>query len=216
MTMTKAAMLAIVLCLSPVAGGAALAQQAPAADAAIAAALKETLPLADLVVGSDGAAVTIVEYASLTCGHCANFHNKVLPALKQKYIDTGKARLVFRNFVLNTVDLAAVMLTRCVEPAKAYPFSVELFGSQESWAFVDKPLDQLRERAAKQGLDTAAVDACLANEKLSESVQDVRGHAEDKLKVDSTPTFFINGVKFAGRSDRIEDFDAALAPLVGK
>ena len=93
--------------------------------------------LSDLIMGKADAPVTIVEYASMTCGHCANFHTKVFPALKEKYIDTGKVRFVFREFPLNNQAVAASMLSRCTgSDEKAIAFNSVMFSTQNDWAFV--------------------------------------------------------------------------------
>ena len=91
-------------------------------------------PLPDLSIGKADAPVTIVEYASMTCPHCADFHNKVLPVLKQKYIDTGKARLVFREFLLDERGALAAMVARCAGGDRSLPLISVLFSKQEDWA----------------------------------------------------------------------------------
>ena len=93
-------------------------------------------PLPDLMLGSAEAPITVVEYASMTCGHCANFHTKVFPALKEKYVDTGKVRFIMREFPLDNLAAAASMLARCAGEGKTFPFISVLFAKQDDWAFV--------------------------------------------------------------------------------
>ena len=171
--------------------------------------------LPEIVIGKPDAPVTIVEYASMTCPHCATFHNTVLPQLKAKYIDTGKARIVFREFPLDERATAASMLARCV-PADAQATLIgDLFKLQEQWAFVRGNLvvAKLFDVAKQAGFTQASFDKCLTDQKLLEQVEAVRKRGADKFGVSSTPTFFINGRRLSGGGS-MADFDKALAPLV--
>ena len=126
--------------------------QAPrrsAAETVDVAELMKPGPLGDCVLGKEDAPVTIVEYASLTCGHCANFHNTILPGLKEKFIDTGKVKLVFREFPLNQLDTAVYMLSRCAlgadgkssgDQARYFAMVGVFFKDQRQWAFTNDPL----------------------------------------------------------------------------
>jgi len=176
--------------------------------------LMEAGPLPDLVVGDAKAPVTIVEYASMTCGHCASFHNTVYPALKAKYIDTGKVRLIMREFPLDDRATGAAMLARCAGDGKTFPLISALFARQEEWAFVPKEnfVPELAKIARQAGFTDETLRACLGDQALMDKILTVRSRAADEFGVNSTPTFFINGKKLVGGS--IEDFDKAIEPLL--
>jgi protein-disulfide isomerase len=171
-------------------------------------------PLPELQVGETNAPVTIVEYASMTCGHCANFHNNIYPALKAKYIDTGKARLIMREFPLDGRATGAAMLARCTGEGKTFPLISALFGKQEEWAFVSKEafVPELAKIARQAGFTEDSLRTCLRDQALMDKILDGRRRAVDEFGVNSTPTFFINGKRLAGGS--LEDFDKALEPLL--
>jgi protein-disulfide isomerase len=172
-------------------------------------------PLPDLVVGSADAPVTIVEYASMTCSHCADFHNTVLPKLKEKYIDTGKVRLVFREFPLDERAALASMMARCAGDDKALPLISMLFSKQDEWATAKTDfLPKVFKFGQQVGLTKQTFDRCRQNEKLIKDIIAVRDRANVSFGVNSTPTFFIEGKKFDGAT--VEEFDKALAPLVNK
>lgn len=172
-------------------------------------------PLPEMAVGSADAKVVIVEYASLTCPHCANFHNKVLPALKTKYVDTGKVRFVFRDFPLQDLAAAGSMLARCAGPEKSYGVIGALFQKQEDWAFASgNAAVKLFEIAKQLGFTQDAFDKCLTDQKLLDQIETSRKRASEAFQVNSTPTFFINGKRLAGPSDQIATFDKALEPLL--
>jgi protein-disulfide isomerase len=170
--------------------------------------------LPDVVVGSPDAKVTIVEYASMTCGHCANFHNKVYPELKAKYIDTGKVRFVFREFPLDNLAAAASMLSRCAGGDRGQALISVLFAKQEDWAFVrGNPVPKLFDIAKQAGFTQESFDKCLTDQALLDKLIAGRTRASEKFGVSSTPTFFINGKRLQGGST-MADFDKALEPLL--
>jgi protein-disulfide isomerase len=169
-------------------------------------------PLPDLAIGNPDAPVTIVEYASMTCPHCANFHNNVLPELKKKYIDTGKARLIFREYLLDERGALAAMMARCAGEGKTFPLVSALFAKQEDWVPVKENfLSKLFGFAQQVGITRQGFDACRKDKALLDNLVNgtKRGSA---LGVNSTPTFFVNGKKLAGHE--IEDFDKAIAPVL--
>jgi protein-disulfide isomerase len=182
-------------------------------------------PMPELVMGKADAPVTIVEYASMTCSHCATFHNTVLPALKEKYIDKGQVKLVFREFPLDDRAALASMTARCAGTEKALPLISALFTRQDDWA-QSKSIDELRGKlfalSQQTGLTKQAFDACIplgnetkltpAKEKLLTDILMVRKRANETFGVVQTPTFFVNGKKLDGVT--IEDFDKAIAPLI--
>jgi protein-disulfide isomerase len=162
-----------------------------------AAELAKAGPDGDVALGSDKAPVTIIEYASMTCPHCAHFSTTTLPELQKRYIDTGKVRFIFREFPLDSLAAAGFMLARCAGKDKFMPVIETLFAKQPEW-MVQKPLDPLRSIAKQFGFTEQTFNECLANQKVLDGIQDVRDRAATKLGVNSTPTFFINGKKFTG------------------
>ena len=188
---------------------AAPAGATPSADAAGALA---NPPLPDLPVGKADAPVTIIEYASMTCSHCAAFHKDVWPALKAKYIDTGKAKLVLREFPLDGLATAAFMLARCAGPEKRNALTDQLFDHQADWAFVANPVFKLKEQWLAAGLTEDAFQACLKDQTMLDKVNSERDAAAKALEVNSTPTFFVNGQKMTGEHS-LAKFDEVLAPL---
>src|SRR5690242_13662638 len=131
-------------------------------------------PLPDLVQGKADAPVTIIEYASMTCPHCANFHKGTYPALKEKYIDTGKVRFIFREFPLDELAVAASMLARCAgSPEKSMAMIDVLFASQDKWA-VRQPIPVLKQIAKQAGITEKAFDDCLKDQKLYDNIMAMR------------------------------------------
>jgi protein-disulfide isomerase len=154
-------------------------------------------PDGDIVLGSDKAPVTIIEYASMTCPHCAHFSTTTFPELQKRYIDTGKVRFIFREFPLDALAAAGFMLARCAGKDKFMPVVETLFAKQPEW-LVQKPIPPLTEIAKQFGFTQQSFDQCLANQQVLDAIQNVRDHAADKLGVNSTPTFFVNGKKLNG------------------
>ena len=186
---------------------------AAAQDTVPAAELMKPQALPDMSMGNDQAPVTIVEYASMTCPHCAHFQETTFPELKKRYIDTGKVRYIFREFPLDTLASAAFLLARCSgekDPSKYFAMIDTLFRKQQQWV-VSKPVPPLMAIAKQAGFTEETFDACLANQKLLDGIQNVRQQAVDTFKVQSTPTFFINGTKYAGAMT-IEDMAKAIDP----
>jgi protein-disulfide isomerase len=186
---------------------------APAAATAPLDQLMAPGPLPDIVQGSPTAPITIIEYASMTCSHCAAFHEETWPALKAKYIDSGKAKFILREFPFDPLAAAAFMLARCAGPDKRNAFVDQLFAQQKTWAFVDKPIEPLRAVVERAGMSQADFDACLQNQQLFDLVKQSQQLATQRLNIDSTPTFFVNGQKMVGEL-AIADFDNVLGPLL--
>ncbi|MBN8501721.1 MAG: DsbA family protein [Sphingomonadales bacterium] len=174
--------------------------------------------LPDLALGSKDAKVTVVEYASLTCGHCATFHEKTFPAFKTKYIDSGKVRFILREFPLDPLAAGGFMLARCAGETggeSRYHAMVDLlFKQQKGWAFAEKPVDALAALVKQAGISQEAFESCLTNQKNLDAVLAVKNRGQNEFKVDSTPTFFVNGTMYKGALS-IEDFDKILTPLLG-
>ena len=170
--------------------------------------------LSDVVQGGADAKVTIVEYASMTCTHCARFHQEVYPALKAKYIDTHKIKFILREFPLDPLATAGFMLARCSGSDEKRSALVDLmFNQQKSWAFVDKPIEALLNLSKQAGFTQEAFEACLKNQSLYDGINKIRDRASDKFGVDATPTFYINGVRRSGEMS-IDELDKAITPLL--
>jgi len=217
---------AIVLASCSDSGDKAIAQEAapetpaPAAPAAPAVAapepqgkvdmakLLEPGALPDKSLGKDDAPVTIVEYASLTCGHCAHFHETTFPALKEKYIDTGKARMIFREFPFDPRAEAGFMLARCSDDNYFAMIDV-LFKQQDNWAGVQDAKDALLQISKMAGFSQETFEACLTDQKLLDDVRAVQRRGAQDFGVDSTPTFFINGNMYKG-ARTIEEMSAII------
>lgn len=158
----------------------------------------EALP--DMTMGKADAPVTIVEYASMTCPHCAHFQDTTFPELKKRYIDTGKVHYILREFPLDPLAAAAFMLARCAgkdDSSRYFAMVDTLFRQQQQWA-VQKPIPPLLAIAKQAGFTEASFKECLANQDLLDNIEKVRQRAIDKFKVHSTPTFFINGTEHDG------------------
>lgn len=151
----------------------------------------------EMVEGKADAPVTIVEYASLTCGHCADFYNKTFPEIREKYIKTGKARLVFREFAYDPRATAGYMLARCVPEDRYFPMIQVLFEKQMEWVGAADALPPLKQIASMAGLDGKAVEECLKNQSVLDEVNSSFKRGKE-FGVTSTPTFFINGKKYEG------------------
>lgn len=183
----------------------------PAADADKVLSLTKN----DRILGKPDAPITIIEYASLTCPHCAHFEDQVLPQIEKKWIDTGKAKLVMRDFPLDQRALQAEALARCVPPQNYYPLVKMLFQSQEQWVLAKDWPAALARTVRLAGIGKDKFDSCLADQKLTDGVAQSRLTAAQQLGVDATPTFFVNGKKFEGEPT-VEAFDQLLSGLAGK
>ena len=153
--------------------------------------------LPEKAMGKEDAPVTIVEYASMTCPHCAHFAETTLPAIKEKYIDTGRARLILREFPFDPRAEAGFMLARCAGDNYFAMVDV-LFKQQMTWAGVDNSKDALLQISKLAGFSQEKFEACLTDQKLLDDVRAVRDRGAKEFGVDATPTFFINGNKYSG------------------
>lgn len=201
---------------------AALALAMTGFFAAPAAALTpdEAAALPERSLGSATAPVTIIEYASLTCGHCAQFHTQILPQLKERYIDTGKVRLVFRDYPLDGGALRAAAVARCMPESTYHAYIAMLFKSQADWAANQDPGKVLVQYAKLGGLSGADAEACVASDKLMDAIAEGRLKADQYYDIKSTPTFILNEgkAKIVGAApieqfaEKIEALLAAPAP----
>jgi protein-disulfide isomerase len=168
--------------------------------------------LPDEQLGKDDAKVTIVEYASMTCPHCAHFAETTFPELKKKYIDAGKVRYILREFPFDPSAEAGFMLARCAKD-NYFPMVDVLFRQQPNWVGVANTKDALLQIAKLAGFTQESFEACLTDQKLLDDVRSVQKRGADEFKVDSTPTFFINGKTYKGAMS-IEEMSAIIDPLL--
>jgi protein-disulfide isomerase len=204
----------VVAMVVAIGGVEALYGARPARAQSAAADLLVPPPLGDRTLGKDDAPVTIVEYASMTCPHCAHFHETTYPELKKRYIDTGKVRFIFREFPLDPLAAGASMLARCADKEKFYPMIETLFQLQTTWA-VEKPIPPLMTIAKQAGFSEQSFNACLSDQKMLDQIQVEQKRASEKFGVNSTPTLFVNGKKQVGGVS-IEDLAKVIDPLLPK
>ena len=180
----------------------------------MAALLNKPVALSDMTLGSAKAPITIVEYSSLTCSHCAAFAENVFPMLQSKYIDAGKVRFVSREFPLEVKAAAASMLARCAangDPSKFFDATTMLFRQQQD--LIERTTETLTVIGGKFGMNQAAVESCIKDDATLDKLQADQNFAYRELNVDATPTFFINGEQTKG-SMSFEELEAKLAPLL--
>lgn len=200
------------------AAGAGIASLAAAAPLALAQsagpvdqkALMEPPAMGEMVLGVETAPVTIIEYASASCPHCAAFANDVLPTLTKDYIDSGKLRLIFREFPHNDAAMGAFMVARCAPKERYFPLMEIYFKTQENW--VPKPLEGLRAIALQAGFTEETFMACLNNQEVAKNIFAVRQKAEG-FGVQGIPTFFINGERYDGENT-LEAFKSKIDSLL--
>lgn len=149
--------------------------------------------MSERILGDPNAPVTIIEYASLTCPHCAKFHNEVLPKIKAEYLDTGKAKLIYRDFPLDGVALKASLLARCAPKERYFAFLDVLFKQQAQWSRAKDPVAALSLIGRLGGIGEKAFQACMSDETLSNFIVQQRADGQKEHSVNSTPTFVING-----------------------
>jgi protein-disulfide isomerase len=201
-----------------VAGVVLSSSPAPAADPTASPADMQrllTIGAGDRILGNPNAPITIIEYASMTCPHCAHFADDVLPGLKKKWIDTGKVKLVLRDFPLDGEAVHASMIARCAPPDRFYAFVDAFFADQDKWVTAPDYQAALTRLAALGGMSKTEVDKCLADKALENQVLNSRLVAAKQLDVNATPTFFVNGNKYTGEPT-VEAFDKLLSGLSQK
>lgn len=186
-----------------------LAQEAPKPAVAPAASPSATGPqYREFVIGDAKAPVTIIEYASLTCSHCAHFHQTAYQDIKKNYVETGKVRFVFRDYPLDGLGTAGAVLARCAPGDRGMKLIDMMFKNQDTWVRSEKPIEPLKGYAQLAGMSSADVDACLKNEAIVKAVREVQNTGTTLYKIQSTPTFFVDDEKVDG--DRGYEFMAAL------
>lgn len=194
--LVAAAIAAVVVIAGIVIAFSPLAEDTVDEKTAFLEKLMEVGPLPDMALGDEDAPVTIVEYASLTCPHCALFHNQVFPTVKREYIDTGKVRWVFREFPLDAIATSGSMLARCADPKHYFGFIDIMFAQHEDekdgWLSQPNPMEGLQNIARQGGFTAEQFADCNKNQELLDGINWIYKRASEEFDVRSTPTFFIN------------------------
>lgn len=203
--------------VAAIAAGVYFGARAPSSPPPVAAvsapnkAALESVQPGDHVLGDPKAPITVIEYASLTCSHCAHFHTQVLPEIKKKWIDTGKVKLVYRDFPLDQVAAKAAQIAECAGNDKYFGVLDIIFRGQPQWATAADPLAELAKPLRIAGMGENEIKACLANDAMSNAViNDYKGG--EAMGVNSTPTLFINGQLYRG-SRSVDELDGVFSKL---
>ncbi|MGB9153417.1 MAG: thioredoxin domain-containing protein [Alphaproteobacteria bacterium] len=172
--------------------------------------------MGDRVLGNPNAPIKVEEFVSLTCSHCAEFYNTVLPELEKRYVDTGKVKFIMRDFALNGIDLKAFAVARCMPADEFYPFVKTLYANQVSWAFSGgDPIAKMIQYAKLGGLSEDKAKACAADTKLQDALVAERTDAGTKYKIEATPTFIINdGMETVNGVEKADAFAATFDALL--
>ena len=152
----------------------------------------------DYALGSPDAKVTIVEYASLTCPHCAQFHAQVLPSIKREYVESGKVRYVYRDFPLDRLALGAAMIARCSGRDSFFGFIDTFYAAQGQWSRAGNPIKAIGNLARLGGMPQKRFDACLQDTDIQNAILKQRLEAANEFKIQATPTVFVNGDRYSG------------------
>jgi protein-disulfide isomerase len=180
----------------------------------VGARAQEGAPLPDMILGDPNAPIEIIEYSSMTCPHCAAFHVNTLPELKAQYLDTGRAKLVFREFPLDRVALGVSVSARCMGEERFFDFIDVMFRTQEQWSRSEDPIGEIKKIVRMGGQDPDMVDACLEDQALIDGILAIRLAGDEEYNISSTPTFIVNGENTAGNMS-FEKFDELLRDLEG-
>jgi protein-disulfide isomerase len=172
-----------------------------------------TVALPDRVLGSADAKVTVIEYASPTCPHCAAFSNNVYPQFKTDYIDTGKVKFILRPFVRNVLDAVVFMLAEAAGPDQYHSVIETYFKTQDQWGTSATPRDAILEIAKQLGFTNETFDAALTNQELFAAMETMRQQALDEFKLEGTPTFYINGKQLTG-DKTLDQLKTEIDPLL--
>lgn len=178
-------------------------------------AMAQDAMLRDFAFGRPDAPLTIVEFASMTCPHCAAFHEQVLPKLKSAYIDTGKVQLIYRDFPLDGDALRAAMIARCAGTGRYAGFVEMIYQQQKNWAGAQEPLQALERLAQLGGLSSEAFKACLANKEVETYVLNSRMSGRREFNISGTPSFFINGRTYTGIAS-FDELKGIIDPLLAR
>jgi protein-disulfide isomerase len=176
----------------------------PGASAPASTELMVPGPLGEMTLGDPKAPNVVIEYMSMTCPHCQRFHSDVYPEFKKKYVDTGKVYFILREFPLDPLAAAAIVVARCAPKERFFPLVDLMFDHQSEWAFVPNPAEALLTLLKQAGFTQETFQACLTNQPILDGVNWVRDRAAKQFAVGSTPTFFINGTKVPGEQSLAE------------
>ncbi|PPR49069.1 MAG: hypothetical protein CFH23_00150 [Alphaproteobacteria bacterium MarineAlpha6_Bin1] len=164
-------------------------------------------------LGDNNAKITIIEYASMTCDHCANFHKNIFPEIYEKYIQTGKVKFIFRDFPLDKQALFAAILANCAPKEKYFDFVKLIFNTTEKWISVeDEFLKKLKNIGKMGGLSNDQIESCFRDENMVDLAINSRSNGEKKFNITSTPSFIINGKKYSSMT--FEQFEKVLDNLI--
>lgn len=170
----------------------------PAAAAQADSAIMVAGPLGEMGLGDPNAPNIVIEYASMTCPHCQAWHADVWPEFKKQYVDTGKVYFIFREYPLDPLATAAIMIARCGPKERYFPLVDLMFDHQREWAFQQNPADKLRDLVKQAGVTPEAFQACLTNQQILDGVNWVKNRAASEFGVQGTPAFFVNGKMLSG------------------
>ena len=163
--------------------------------------------LQDRILGDPNAPITMIEYSSLTCSHCKQFHKEILPKIKKNYIDTGKVKLIYRDFPFDKLGLLATVLARCAPPERYYGFLNVLFEKQSDWSRSQDPFGELSRIGKIGGLNPSDYEACLKNQALIDGLIEKRLEGQKNFDVNATPSFIIDGDHKIVGSQPYEEFE---------
>ena len=163
--------------------------------------------LRDRILGDPNAPITMIEYSSLTCSHCQQFHKEILPKIKKNYIDTGKVKLIYRDFPFDKLGLLATVLARCAPPERYYGFLNVLFEKQADWSHSQDPFGELSRIGKIGGLNPSDYEACLKNQALIDGLIEKRLDGQKNFDVNATPSFIIDGDHKIVGSQPYEEFE---------
>ena len=163
--------------------------------------------LQDRILGDPNAPITMIEYSSLTCSHCQQFHKEILPKIKKNYIDTGKVKLIYRDFPFDKLGLLATVLARCAPPERYYGFLNVLFEKQSDWSRSQDPFGELSRIGKLGGLNPSDYEACLKNQALIDGLIEKRLEGQKNFDVNATPSFIIDGDHKIVGSQPYEEFE---------
>jgi protein-disulfide isomerase len=180
----------------------------------VGARAQDGAPLPDMILGDPNAPIEIIEYSSMTCPHCAAFHVNTLPELKAQYLDTGRAKLVFREFPLDRVALVVSVIARCMGEERFFDFVDVMFRTQEQWSHSQDPIGEIKKIVRMGGQDPDMVDTCLEDQALIDGILAIRLAGDEQYEINSTPTFIVNGENVSGNMS-FEKFDELLLELEG-
>lgn len=173
--------------------------------------------LPDIVLGKDSAPITLIEYASFTCSHCSRATNTVLPLVEEKYIKTGKVKLIYRDYPMDRIGLHASAIARCVPKENFYPFVKVIHKYYKKWLNTSEPIETVKQYASMSGLDPDKADRCLKDEDLMDAIIAFRTEASEKYNINATPTFIFNeGEEKLEGNQPYKAFEAVIEKLLAK